>query len=157
VKALVYVNAFQPDTGESAVQLAGPDSALSVDPTTIFDFVPATLPPAPSTDVYLKRSTVFASFATGLNSEDKALVAATQRPATLLSLNEPSATPAWRTIPSWALLGTKDLIIPIGVQRTMATRARSNVTTYDGGHLGLMSQPGAVVKVVEKAAKAVTR
>ncbi len=157
VKALVYVNAFQPDTGESAVQLAGPDSALSVDPTTIFDFVPATLPPTPSTDVYLKRSTVFASFATGLNAEDKALVAATQRPATLLSLNEPSATPAWRTIPSWALLGTKDLIIPIGVQRTMAARARSNVTTYDGGHLGLMSQPGAVVKVVEKAAKTVSR
>ncbi|MFC7111403.1 alpha/beta fold hydrolase [Nonomuraea rubra] len=41
VKALVYVNAFAPDAGESATQLAGPDSALSVpDPTTVFDLVP---------------------------------------------------------------------------------------------------------------------
>ncbi|MEV6285775.1 alpha/beta hydrolase [Kribbella sp. NPDC051770] len=157
VKALVYVNAFMPDTGESIGQLAGPDSALSTDPTTIFDFVPATLPPTPATEVYLKRSTVFNAFATGLSFEDKSLVAATQRPATLLSINEPSGTPAWRTIPSWALVGTKDLIIPIDVQRSMANRARSSITTYDAGHLGLMSQPGTVVKVVERAAKAVTR
>lgn len=41
VKALVYVNAFAPDAGESATQLAGPDSALSVpDPTTVFDSSP---------------------------------------------------------------------------------------------------------------------
>src|SRR4051812_4004711 len=50
VKALVYVNAFAPDNGETPTALAGPDSALSVpDPTTIFDFVPAKLPPTPDT------------------------------------------------------------------------------------------------------------
>ena len=44
--ALVYVNAFAPAEGESAFQLAGPDSALAVpDPTTVFDLVPAALPP----------------------------------------------------------------------------------------------------------------
>ncbi|TDO48259.1 pimeloyl-ACP methyl ester carboxylesterase [Kribbella sp. VKM Ac-2571] len=125
VKALVYVNAFAPDSGESATGLAGPDSALSADPTTIFNFVPATLPPTGSTDLYLKRSTVFTSFATGLSSEDKGLVVATQRPATLGALSEPSGTPAWRTIPSWYLIGTRDQIIPPTVQRAMATRAGS--------------------------------
>ncbi|WP_432947178.1 alpha/beta fold hydrolase [Kribbella sp. CA-253562] len=157
VKALVYVNAFLPDTGESATQLAGPDSALSVDPTTIFDFVPATLPPTPDTELYLKRSTVFASFATGLSTDDKALVAATQRPATLGALNEPSATPAWRTIPSWALLGTKDLIIPIDAQRTMANRAGATTATYDAGHVGLMTHPTTVTRFIEGAARAAVR
>ena len=70
-----------------------------------------------------ERSVVFDSFATGLSPRDKALVAASQRPATLGALSEPSGTPAWGTIPSWYLIGTKDKIIPPGVELTMAERA----------------------------------
>ncbi|MEV4352365.1 alpha/beta hydrolase [Actinoplanes sp. NPDC049596] len=154
VKALVYVNAFAPDQGESPLALAGPDSALSADPTTVFDFVPATLPPTATTDLYLKRSTVFTSFATGLSNPDKALVAATQRPAAFGGLADTSGTPAWRTIPSWYLIGTKDVIIPAGVQRTMARRAGSTVTEYNAGHLGLMSDPRTVTAGIERAARA---
>lgn len=157
VKALVYVNAFAPDEGESAVQLAGHDSALSVDPTTVFDFVPATLPPTPATDLYLKRVTVFASFATGLSARDKAIVAVTQRPATFGALTEPSGVPAWRTIPSWYLIGTRDRIIPPTAERAMAKRAGSTVTEYDGGHLGLMSDPRTIAHGIERAARAVVR
>ncbi|MEW2359186.1 alpha/beta hydrolase [Spirillospora sp. NPDC029432] len=158
VKALVYVNAFAPDQGETATALAGPDSALSVaDPTTVFDFVPAALPPTPATDLYLKRATVSASFATGLSARDKALVAATQRPATVGALNEPSGTPAWRTIRSWYLLGTRDAIIPPGAQRAMAERAGSAVTEYDAGHLGLITAPGTVTRAIERAARASVR
>jgi pimeloyl-ACP methyl ester carboxylesterase len=58
VQALVYVDGLVPDEGQTVQPLAGPDSALAVaDPTTVFNFVPATLPPSPSTDLYLKRST----------------------------------------------------------------------------------------------------
>ncbi|MBO2438966.1 alpha/beta hydrolase [Actinomadura nitritigenes] len=155
VKALVYVNAFAPDEGEAATVLAGPDSALSVpDPATVFDFVPATLPPTPGTDLYLKRSTVFASFATGLSDRDKAIVAATQRPATIAALNEPSGTPAWRTIPSWYLIGRKDAIIPAAAETAMAKRAGSVITEYDAGHLGLMSDATTVTSEIERAARA---
>lgn len=155
IKALVYVNAFAPDVGESATSLAGPDSALSApDPTTVFNFVPATLPPTADTDLYLKKSTVFASFATGLSADDKAVVAASQRPATVGALNEPSGTPAWRTIPSWNLIGTKDLIIPRSAQQAMAERAGSTIVEYNAGHLGLMSDPTTVTRVIERAARA---
>ncbi|XVU21755.1 alpha/beta fold hydrolase [Actinoplanes sp. CA-054009] len=153
IKALVYVNAFAPDTGESATALAGPDSALSADPATIFDFVPATLPPTPATDLYLKKSTVFASFATGLDARDKALVAATQRPATIGALNEPSGPPAWKTIPSWYLIGARDAIIPPAVERTMARRAGSKIIEYDGGHLGLLTNARTVAQGIERAAR----
>lgn len=156
VKALVYVNAFAPDEGESAIALAGPESALSVpDPTTVFDFVPETLPPTGETDLYLKKSTVFDSFATGLGWDAKGVVAASQRPATLGALSEPSGPPAWRTIPSWYLIGSHDKIVPPGVEKTMAERAGSTTTYYSAGHLGLISDPKAVTSVVERAAKAV--
>ncbi|WP_127502901.1 alpha/beta fold hydrolase [Actinoplanes solisilvae] len=153
IKSLVYVNAFAPEQGESAVQLAGPDSALSADPTTVFDFVPATLPPTPATDLYLKRSTVFKSFATGLNDKQKSLVWATQRPATLGSLNEKSGVPAWKTIRSFYLIGDDDKIIPPSAERAMAKRAGSTVIEYDGGHLGLISDARAIVRGIEKAAQ----
>ena len=39
VRALVYVDAFMPDEGGMVFSLIGPDSALSADPTTIFNFV----------------------------------------------------------------------------------------------------------------------
>ncbi|MEV0287987.1 MULTISPECIES: alpha/beta hydrolase [unclassified Kribbella] len=153
VKALVYVNAFAPDTGENPFQLVGPDSALAVDPATVFDLVPATLPPTATTDVYLKRSTVFASFATGLSSDDKDLVFATQRPGAFGALNEPSATPAWKTIPSWSAIGIKDQIIPASAQRMMSKRAGAKITEYDAGHLGLMTDPGTVTNVIKQAAR----
>jgi len=152
VRALVYVNAFAPDEGENAIALAGPDSALSVpDPTAVFDLVPAA-PPTPDTDLYLKRSTVFDSFANGLSARDQAVVAASQRPATLGALSEPSGPPAWKTIPSWYLIGSEDRIVPPGVERAMAQRAGSVVIEYGAGHLGLISDPQAVAQGIRQAA-----
>ncbi|WP_394618926.1 alpha/beta hydrolase [Lentzea sp. JNUCC 0626] len=153
VKALVYVNAFAPDQGERVVALAGPDSALSGDPTTVFDFVPASLPPTPASDLYIKKSVVLKAFADGLNAEGKALVAATQRPAAL-AIDEPSGVPAWRTIPSWSLVGTKDKVIPYGAQRAMARKAGATVVEYGAGHLGLMTDPKSVTRIIERAARA---
>ena len=156
VRALVYVDAFAPDQGEAATPLAGPDSALSVaDPTTVFDLVPATLPPTPATDLYLKSSTFLTSFANGLSEREARILAATQRPATIGALSEPSGVPAWRTIPSWYLIGNQDHIIPPAVEQTMAERAGSTVSYFDAGHLGLIADPKMVTHVIEQAAEAV--
>ncbi|GAB3060404.1 alpha/beta hydrolase [Intrasporangium mesophilum] len=156
VKALVYVNAFAPDAGQSPAELLGPDSALSADPTTVFDLVPATLPPGPNTELYLKKSVVFDSFAPGLSSADKLMVWATQRPAALGGLGEVSGEPAWRTIPSWYLIGLQDKIIPPSAQRAMALNAGATISEYSAGHLGLMTDPGTATRIIEKAAKTVT-
>jgi pimeloyl-ACP methyl ester carboxylesterase len=155
VRALVFVNGSVPAEGETVAELAGPDSALSVpDPTTIFDFVPAQLPPTPDSDVYLKRSTFLKSFATGLGRGKAKTLWATQRPITLGALNEPSGTPAWDTIPSWYLIGTGDRVIPAKAQHAMAVKAGSTIARFKAGHLGLITDPGAVVKVITAAARA---
>lgn len=155
VKALVYVDGFAPARGETPTQLVGPKSALAGDPTAVFKFVPATLPPTPDTDLYLKRSTVFTSFANGLSAKMKALIAATQRPGRFGALNEASGTPAWRKIRSWFLIGTRDKIIPPSAQRAMAKRAHSTITRFNEGHLGLISDPRTTTRVIERAARSV--
>ena len=157
VRALVYIDAFAPDKGEPVTPLAGPDSALApaaTDPTTVFNLVPATLPPTLATDLYLKTSTFLTSFANGVRPSEARILAATQRPATVGALNEPSGVPAWRTIPSWYLIGTQDLIIPPSAERIMAERAGSTISYFNAGHLGLISDPKSVTRIIERAAKA---
>lgn len=156
VRALVFVNGSVPAEGETVAELAGPDSALlSVsDPNTIFNFVPAHQPPTAESDVYLKKSTFLASFATGLNARTAQAAWATQRPITLSALNEPSSTPAWDTIPSWYVVGTRDKVIPASAQRDMAAKAGATVIEFDAGHLGLITDPAPVARTIKAADRA---
>lgn len=154
VKALVYVDAFAPAQGEPIFPLAGADSALAVDPTTVFDFVPYPGAPAGDVDLYLKHDTFVKSFASGVPRHEAENLYPSQRPLTLSAGNEPSGTPAWATIPSWYVLGTGDRIITPTAQEFMATRAHSKITRIKAGHLGLITKPAAVTKVIEQAVRA---
>ncbi len=155
VKALVYINGSVPAEGEAVGPLAGPDSALAVtDPTTIFTFVPGSIPPTGDSDVYLKKSTFLDSFATGLAPKLATALWATQKSITLGALNEPATAAAWRTLPSWYLVGTKDLVIPPSAQRQLARRAGSTLAHFKAGHLGLITKPKPVVRIIERADRA---
>ena len=59
-------------------------------------------------------------FASGLPAREAAVIAATQRPLAASTLSEPSGTPAWKTIPSWAVIGTADKVIPPALLQFMA-------------------------------------
>ena len=154
VKALVYVDAFIPDQGETVFALAGPDSALAGDPTKVFDFVPYPGAPNNDVDLYLKQDVFLTSFANGVPARQASMLYATQRPIAGSAGNEPSGVPAWRTIPSWDLLGTRDLIIPPSAQLSMAQRAGSAITRVKAGHLSLVSDPGAVTRLILRAVHA---
>src|SRR4029077_16347211 len=108
VKALVYVNAFIPKVGESVFEiLGGSGSALDVpDPTAVLDL--AGYPGAPEGDVeaFLKPSTVHEAFAQALPEADRWRSAASQRPIALGANVAPTESAAWKTIPSWAVIGT---------------------------------------------------
>jgi pimeloyl-ACP methyl ester carboxylesterase len=154
VKALVYVDAFVPDAGETVLPLAGQDSALAVDPTTVFDFVPCPCAPAGDFDLYLKRSVFLNAFANGVPTREALALYAAQRPLALSVGSEPSGEPAWKTIPSWYLLGTRDLIIPPSAQQFMAERAGSTIVKVNAGHLSLISDPHAATRLIEQAGHA---
>jgi pimeloyl-ACP methyl ester carboxylesterase len=150
VKALVYVDAFIPDVGENIFQiLGGSGSALDVpDPTAVFDI--AGYPGAPEGDAeaFLKPSTVHESFAQDLSEADRLLIVASQRPITLGANTAPTETAAWKTIPSWAVVGTEDRVIPPATQHSMAKRAGSTVTEVAGSHVSMVSHPEAAIEVI---------
>ena len=62
-------------------------------------------------------------FANGVGLEDARVLAAAQRPAAVAQLSESSGPPAWKTIPSWSLIGTLDNVIPRALQEEILVGA----------------------------------
>jgi pimeloyl-ACP methyl ester carboxylesterase len=157
VRALVYVDAFIPDKGETVFQiLGGSGSAIAVpDPTTVLDL--AGYPGAPEGDVeaFLKADTVHKFFAQDLPEKDRWLIVASQRPITLSANLAPSGAGAWKTLPSWAVVGTQDLVIPPQTQRQMAERAGATITEVDGSHVSMVSHPQTTIDAILAAVASV--
>jgi pimeloyl-ACP methyl ester carboxylesterase len=126
VKALVYVDAFAPDQGQTIGQLASavPGSCVvAADPTTIFNLAPFPGAPAGVFDAYVKQSLFPSCFANGLPASEARMLAATQEPLSTIALSQKTGVPAWKAIPSWAVVGTADHVIPPAEQLAMARHA----------------------------------
>ena len=155
VRALVYVDAFIPGEGDTIGGLAGakPGSCLGT-PADVFNPVPYPGGPAGNVDLYIKPGLVPGCFATGLPASQAAVIAATQRPLTASAFTEPSGPPAWKTIPSWAVIGTADQVIPPAELTFMAQRAGARITEVNAGHLSLISEPSVVTRIILEAVQA---
>ncbi|WP_348787112.1 alpha/beta hydrolase [Leifsonia sp. NPDC080035] len=158
VRALVYADAFVPDEGETVFQLlGGSGSALDVpDPTTVLDFVVYPGAPEGDVDAYLKPETVHTAFAQDLPEPDRGLILATQRPITLQANTSPAGAGAWKSIPSWAVVGTEDRVIPPALQRRMAERAGATITEAPAGHVSMLSATQVVLDAVLAAVASVS-
>jgi len=155
VRALVYVDAFIPDEGEFVFQiLGGSGSALDVpDPTTVLDIVGYPGAPEGDAEAFLKPDTVHNYFAQDLPEVDRWLIAESQRPITLSANTTPSAVAAWKTLPSWAVVGTEDRVIPPATQRSQAERAGAKITEVAGSHVSMVSHPQVTIDAILSAAE----
>jgi len=144
VAGLVYITAFAPDKGESVATLIKdpPPSAP----------VPPILPPQDGY-LFLDRAKFPASFAADVDAEKAAFMADSQVPWGVAALSGKISEPAWRAKPSWYLIATDDKMIPPDAQRAMSKRAGSTVVEVKGSHAIYVSQPGAVAKLIEEAAR----
>jgi pimeloyl-ACP methyl ester carboxylesterase len=158
VRALVYVDAFAPDEGETTFGiLGGSGSALDVpDPTTVLDLVGYPGGPDGDVEAFLKPQTVHEFFAQDLPEADRWLIAAGQRPLTLSANTTPSLTAAWKSIPSWTVIGTEDRIIPPDAQHLMAKRAGATTTEVRASHVSMVSKPQASIDAILAAVAAVS-
>jgi pimeloyl-ACP methyl ester carboxylesterase len=155
VVGLVYIAAFAPDEGERLgdVEAGSKDSVLN----------PALAPVQYPTGQGAGTATEFAinpakfrdAFAADLPAEQTALMAATQRPISELAFSEPSGPPAWKNLPSWAVVATGDKAAGADVIRSMAQRAQATITEVEGSHVIMISQPQTVADVILTAVAAV--
>ncbi|WPO00760.1 alpha/beta hydrolase [Pseudomonas sp. MUP55] len=152
VKALVYVSAFAPDTGETVAGLAGKFPGSTLGPTLA---APVPLSDG-GKDLYIQQSQFHEQFAADVPAVEAALMAATQRPVTDAALNEPFGTPAWKHIPSWSIYGDQDKNIPPQALAFMAKRADAKAVEVVKGasHVVMVSHPAPVARLIERAATA---
>jgi len=148
VAALVYIAAFAPDKGESV-------GSLLKNPVPGAP-VPPILPPQDGF-VIVDRAKFHAAFAADVEPKKAAFMADSQVPWAVSAFNGQITQPAWRAKPSWYLVATEDLMIPVPAQRSMAKRAGATVVDSKGSHAIYVSQPGDVAALIAKAAKAVQK
>jgi pimeloyl-ACP methyl ester carboxylesterase len=150
VKALVFVAAFAPEKGETAIDLSG-------------KFPGSTLGPALATpvlladggkDLYIQRERVHAQFAADVPAALALQMAATQRPVTEAALTEASGEAAWKSLPSYFVYGDQDRNIPSAALEYMARRAgsRKTVAVRGASHVVMLSHPQEVTELIEEAA-----
>ena len=161
VKALVYIDGLALDEGESAFDVAAmpppPGASFSCVSGDVFNAVPYPGAQNGDVDLYIKQEVYPSCFANTLAAKQAAALAASQRPVTLSALAEPSGTPAWKTIPSWYLVGTLDKVIPPYAQIFMAERANAQIVQVKAPHPAMISKPKAVANLIETAAQAVLK
>ena len=90
VRALVYVDAFIPDQGDTIGGLASAKPGSCLDGAGVFNAVPYPGGPPGDVDLYIKPNLVPGCFASGLPASQAAVIAATQRPLTASAFTEPS-------------------------------------------------------------------
>lgn len=147
VKALAYIAAFVPDAGESVSSLiANPPPGAPVPPI---------LPPRDGF-LFLDRDRFAAAFGADVAPGQAAFMADSQVPWGLEALNGAVREPAWKTRPSYYLVAADDRMIPPPAQRMMAQRAGATTVESAGSHSVYISQPEAVVALIEQAAEATT-
>ena len=143
VVGLVYIAAFIPDQGESAVALlsqapaanndmrATGDDFLYLDPAAFPGDFAADLPPAAAS--FMARSQAMLAKAAG---------------------GAPVTSAAWHRKKSWALIATRDHNINPDLERKMARRAGSETIEVPASHAAYVSKPDEVARLIERAAKA---
>jgi pimeloyl-ACP methyl ester carboxylesterase len=152
---LVYVAAFATEEGERL----GDVEATSKDSVLNSALVPLHYPTPdggePAVELMINPERFHDAFAADLPAEEVALAAATQRPVAELAFSEPAGAPAWKDLPSWAVVATGDKAAGSDVIRSMAERAGATITEVEGSHVIMISQPQAVTDVILEAVQAV--
>jgi pimeloyl-ACP methyl ester carboxylesterase len=155
VLGLVYVSAFAPDEGEPLADI----ESNSKDSVLLTALMPLQYPTGEghetAVEFAIDPEKFHDAFAADLPTEQAAVMAATQRPVSELAFSEPNGEPAWKKMPSWAVVATGDKAAGTDVVRSMAERAGATITEVEGSHVIMVSKPQVVADVILSAVAAV--
>ena len=95
-------------------------------------------------------------FCADLPAEQAAILAVSQRPLSEVTFGEMTQNPAWKTLPSWAIISPSDFVIGPSGERFMAERAGATITEVEASHAMMISQPQVIADVILTAVAAVS-
>jgi pimeloyl-ACP methyl ester carboxylesterase len=145
VKSLVFVDAFAPDAGEP---LASAGDKFAPPPLS------TALVPDAAGFLYVDRAKVHDVFAKDMPEADARIIAVTQKPVNSSVFGAKVTSAAWKTKPSWFIIGTEDRAINPDLLRFYAKRMGAKTIEIKGAsHVPFLSHPREVVKVIESAAE----
>lgn len=143
VRGLVYLSALAPATGESVTDLLArlnaPMSGLTPDAQGL---------------VWLDDASQFQQvMANDVSTSNVRALAAVSQPIALAAFQGKITHAAWENKPSWYLLTENDHALLPAVQQKIARQIHATVYSVNSSHLSMVSQPEAVAKFIDTAAK----
>ena len=155
VAGLVYVAAYAPEAGETlgAINARYPDVPLSA---ALRTFTYTSERGEQATDTYVDAALFHDAVCAEAPADVADTLARTQRQASLNAFTTAvTGTPAWKTLPSWAIVATADHAIHPDAERDMAKRAGSETTEINASHAVPATHPADVATVIARAARAI--
>jgi pimeloyl-ACP methyl ester carboxylesterase len=144
VAGLVYIAALAPDEDETSQSLQN-----KFPKTDVFSQIQAV-----DGRIWLRpEGTKY--FAGDLPESEQKLVWATQGVPALDLFDQKVKGTAWKSKPTWYIVGKNDRTVHPELERFVAKRMRATVTELDSSHVPMLSQPQRVIDVILSAAAAV--
>jgi pimeloyl-ACP methyl ester carboxylesterase len=155
VVGLVYVAAFAPDEGETLGAIEGDSTDSVLNAAIRPSNYPIGTGPETAVELSIDPASFHDAFASDLPEKSAAVLCAAQRPVAAGAFDEPTGPPAWKKLPAWAVVATGDKAAGADVVRSMAQRAKAQITEVEGSHVIMISQPQVVADTIMKALQAV--
>jgi len=144
VAGLVYICALAPDEDETA------NSLLAKFPTTdVFSHIEVA-----DGKIWLLPEGI-GCFAGDLPDQEQKLVWATQGVPTADLFDQKVPGAAWKSKPSWYIVGNNDQTVHPDLERFLANRMGATTREIDSSHVPMLSHPDVVLDVIREAAAAV--
>jgi hypothetical protein len=105
--------------------------------------------------IWLPEDAFAKAFAPNASAEDRAVLAAVQRPISLACITVPAGRPLWKDVPSWFLVAEQDHTIVPATQCFMAERMKAKITPHAVDHTPSVTSPAAVVDIIHDAIRSV--
>lgn len=151
VVGLVFVAAFAPDEGEALAEVEGTSRDSALGPALVQRRYPTGVSGETAVELYVDPTEFHPVFAGDLTPTQAGVYGASQRPVAAAAFDDRTGIPAWKTLPSWAVVATGDKAAGADVILLMARRAGADILEIDGSHVIMISHPQEVANVILKA------
>ncbi|WP_433660572.1 alpha/beta fold hydrolase [Nocardia sp. CA-128927] len=152
VTGLVFVAAYTPTAGQSAFQI---NQEFGQELPSGADLVNIGAEDTP--DLIIARDRYHVDFAADADPREATLLAATQKPTSVLSLaGSGSARPAWETLRdnTWYQISELDAMIHPDLETKMAYQVATedHIVSLATGHASMVTEPDAIADLIARAA-----